>query len=159
MIGAARATLVACAILFALHLVVAQHVYPIPYQYGRTETPLVLMLCVSVVAGAVPHGPTLLALALKALLLAAFPLLLWGRGFFTVEERRVFRQLAQRVLRPSGRPEMNGRPPVTGSGQNGLVLDGRGSGALKKGEETTSARLGSITSRMRAATPPVGEKP
>jgi O-antigen/teichoic acid export membrane protein len=156
--GAAWATLVAYAVLLVLHFIVAQHVYPIPYQYGRMAMPLVLMLGLSVATGAVPPGPTLLALGSKALLLAAFPPLLWVCGFFTSEERRVLRQFVLRVLRPRGRPEVSGRSHAGESIRNGSVPDRRGIEAPAKGEEQTSAQPRSITSRMRAATPPVGDK-
>ena len=113
------------ALLLALHFVVAQRVYPIPYQYGRMAMPLVLMLCLSVAAGAVPLGPTVLALGSKALLLAAFPPLLWACGFFTAEERRVFRQFMHRRLRPHSGPEANGRPHSAGLSVNGSIPGGR----------------------------------
>jgi hypothetical protein len=148
----------ACDRLHALHLAVAQRLYPIPYQYGRMALPLVLLLCLSVAKGAVPLGPTFVALGSKVLLLAAFPLLLWACGFFTAEERRVLRQFVHRMLRRQGRPELNERPHSAGPSLNGPVLGGRSTEALEKGDEETSARLPSITSRMRAATPPVGER-
>lgn len=98
--GAALATLIAYPVLFALTLWVAQHVYPIPYDYWRMAKPLAVLLALCIGKEAIPTDSLVAAVALKALLLAAFPVGLLASGFVTAAERR---RLADLVLRTAQR--------------------------------------------------------
>ena len=93
MMGAAWATLLAYPAMFAVTLWVAQRIYPIPYDYGRIAKPLLLAFGLSLLKGVVPDESLVVAIAIKALVLAAFPLLLLGMGFVTPQERRSFARL------------------------------------------------------------------
>jgi hypothetical protein len=74
--------------MFGLTLWLAQHVYPIPYDYRRIAKPLLLAVGLSLLKDAIRIESLLLTVAFKALILAAFPLLLLAWGFVTLEERR-----------------------------------------------------------------------
>jgi O-antigen/teichoic acid export membrane protein len=105
MMGAAWSTLLAYPVMFGLTLWLAQHVYPIPYDYRRIAKPLLLAFGLSLLKDAVPAESVLLALAFKALILATFPLLLLVWGFVTREERRaILRVLYRPVLPPVPSP-------------------------------------------------------
>jgi len=100
-VGAAASTLLAYPVLFLLTLVVAQRAYPIPYDWGRMLRPLAIFLAITLAKLAVPPEPLLASIALKTLLLAAYPVGLVASGFLGVEERRalerVVRQLVQQL--------------------------------------------------------------
>jgi O-antigen/teichoic acid export membrane protein len=96
MMGAAWSTLLAYPMLLGLTLWLAQRVYSIPYDYRRIAKPLLLTLGLSLIKDVLPTDSLLIALALKTLLLAAFPLLLVAWGFVTTRERRA---IGQRVFR------------------------------------------------------------
>jgi O-antigen/teichoic acid export membrane protein len=88
MLGAAWATLLSAPLLCGVTLVVAQRVYPIPYDYVRMVKPFVALLLVSLARHLLPGEPLLLTLALKVALLAAFPLVLVAMGFVGLEHLR-----------------------------------------------------------------------
>jgi O-antigen/teichoic acid export membrane protein len=100
MMGAAWATLLAYPVMFGLTLWLAQHVYPIPYDYRRIAKPLLLAFGLSFLKDAVPTESLLLAFAFKALLLATFPVLLLAWGFVTFEERRALGRVLYRPALP-----------------------------------------------------------
>ena len=97
MMGAAWATLLAYPVLLGLTLWLAQRVYPIPYDYRRVAKPLLLILGLSFLKDAIPTESLPLALALKALILIAFPVLLLVWRFVTPEERRAIGRWAFRA--------------------------------------------------------------
>lgn len=106
MLGAAWATFLSYPALFALILAVAQRVYPIPYDYGRMAKPLVVLLALSWAKALIPTDSLAVAVSLKALLLAAFPVALLALGFLDAGEWRAVaggtrRLLAARLL-PGG---------------------------------------------------------
>jgi hypothetical protein len=65
-----------------LTLSVSQRVYPIPYEYGRIAKVIAAALVVWGVSLVLPVTGWVALLAAKAAVLALFPLLLWGLGFF-----------------------------------------------------------------------------
>jgi O-antigen/teichoic acid export membrane protein len=97
MMGAAWATMLTYPLLFVLTLLVAQKLYPIPYDYVRMAKPLLLTLGLSLLKDVVPSEPLVASLCLKALLLGAFPLGLIAIGFVSPDERRLLWHLALRA--------------------------------------------------------------
>jgi O-antigen/teichoic acid export membrane protein len=88
MVGAAVSTAVAYVVLFVGMTVYAQHVYPVRYQWRRVVT------CVAVGAGlTVAARAAHLPLALSALLVLAYPLVLGALGFYLPAERQRLRRL------------------------------------------------------------------
>ncbi len=98
--GAAWATLAAYPVLFGLSLVVAQRVYPIPYDYRRMAKPLALALVLSLAPAVIPAARPAVALALKAGVLALFPAVLLASGFVTPAERRALGAWVARAAPP-----------------------------------------------------------
>jgi O-antigen/teichoic acid export membrane protein len=88
MMGAAWSTLLAYPLLLILMWWIAQRVYFIPYDYRRIAKPLVIAFGLSLFKDLIPTESLLVALALKTLVLAVFPILLLAWGFVTAHERR-----------------------------------------------------------------------
>ena len=86
MLGAAWAHLVAYALMIVLTLIVSQRVYPIPYDWGRIAKASAVAVALALGRELVAEAPLVGALAAKAVLLAAFPLVLYLIGFFEVRE-------------------------------------------------------------------------
>jgi O-antigen/teichoic acid export membrane protein len=86
-VGAGLALIASYAVVLALTYYFTQRLFPVPYEWGR------LALLIAVAATAVAAGELLLpdhgagALVGRAALWFAFPLLLWGAGFLTPQER------------------------------------------------------------------------
>jgi len=98
MMGAAWSTAVSFCVMALLSLSVSQRVYPLPYVFGR-------LAALGVVAGAVYCVSTLITLrslvldlALKVLLLAAFPIALYVLGVFSKGEVEQGKMLTQSIL-------------------------------------------------------------
>lgn len=102
-LGAAAATLAAYPVLFGLTLAVAQRVYPIPYDYWRMAKPLLILLALCLVKGALATDSLLIAVALKCLVLLAFPLALVASGFVTAAEWRRLMAIPSLAARRPGR--------------------------------------------------------
>jgi O-antigen/teichoic acid export membrane protein len=86
--GAAIATLVSYAVLFALMAWRAHAVFPVPYQWRRIATVAAAAVALTVL-GKVTDAPLAVALALTA----AYPLLLAPLGFYLPAERKRLRSL------------------------------------------------------------------
>ena len=86
MMGAAWAHLVAYALMIVSTLVVSQKVYPIPYEWGRIAKATAVALVLALGRELVTEAPMAGALAAKAALVAAFPLILYLIGFFELRE-------------------------------------------------------------------------
>jgi O-antigen/teichoic acid export membrane protein len=95
MVGAAISTAVAYVVLFIGMSVYAQSVYPVPYQWRRNATALLLAVALTVVARAA-H----LSLAPSFLLVLAYPLILLPLGFYQHAELGRLRKLATAALSP-----------------------------------------------------------
>jgi O-antigen/teichoic acid export membrane protein len=80
--GAAAASLVAFAVLFAFMAVYAQRLYPVPYQWRRVATALGAAAALTI-AGKAADIPLAGAIALTA----AYPIVLLVLGFYLPEER------------------------------------------------------------------------
>lgn len=93
--GAAVATLASYPALLLLTLVVAQRVYHIPYDYARIGKPLVIALGLSLAKGLVPVEPLAAAIAVKTILVLAYPVALVASGFLTAGERLAMRGVAR----------------------------------------------------------------
>src|SRR4051794_4757284 len=87
-VGAGLALVASYLVVLGLMYVFTQRLFPVPYEWGR------LLRVVTTVAALVAVGELLvptsgaLGLLLRAVLFAAYPLLLFGTGFFTAGERR-----------------------------------------------------------------------
>ena len=98
MLGAAWATVIAYAVMAGSGFAFSRRLYPIPFEWPR----LARIVGTALVCFAVSRlAPAALwpSVGLKALLLAAFPLLLAASGFLTSEERL----RAGRLLRGAGK--------------------------------------------------------
>jgi O-antigen/teichoic acid export membrane protein len=95
MVGAAISTAVAYLILFIGMWIYAQSVYPVPYQWRRNVTAVVVAVALTVVAR-VPD----LSFAPSLVLVLAYPLLLAPLGFYQLAELGRLRRLATAALSP-----------------------------------------------------------
>jgi O-antigen/teichoic acid export membrane protein len=99
MVGAAFATAIAYALLFALYYVSAQRVYPTPYKPGRVLR-VALLAILPVAVGAIPIAPVALALALKTATLAAFLVGVWAFRVIEPSEFATLRAMVRQRVRP-----------------------------------------------------------
>jgi O-antigen/teichoic acid export membrane protein len=99
MVGAAFATAIAYALLFALYYLSAQRVYPTPYKPGRVLRVGVLVM-LPVAVGAIPIAPVLLALVLKTATLAVFLVGVWALRVIEPSEFATLRAMVRQRLRP-----------------------------------------------------------
>jgi O-antigen/teichoic acid export membrane protein len=99
MLGAAWATLIAFLVEMILLVSVALRYYPIPYQWSRMARLLLAAGGVYAASSFLPPASPVLTVAIKACLLATFPVLLWLLRFFESTELRYAQQLATGVLR------------------------------------------------------------
>jgi len=104
MLGAAWATVVSYAVMAGLGLRFSQRVYPIAFETGRLARIGGAALASFALSRLAPE-PLAWALAAKAASLAAFPLLLLGSGFLTLQERVTLRRVLHRDDRTPGRAE------------------------------------------------------
>jgi O-antigen/teichoic acid export membrane protein len=87
-VGAGLALVASYLVVLALMYVFTQRLFPVPYEWGRLlRVTLTVAALVGVGELLVPTSGAL-GLLLRALLFAAYPLLLLGTGFFTEGERR-----------------------------------------------------------------------
>ena len=89
MMGAAAATVVAYAVMFAAMTWYAQRVFPTPYQWRRVLT------AVAAAVGLLLAGKAIGGLAVALVLSLAYPLALLLLGFYLPEERRRLLRLAR----------------------------------------------------------------
>jgi O-antigen/teichoic acid export membrane protein len=101
MMGAAWATLIARALMLTSTLLVSQRIYPIPYEYGTMAKVLVIGCAVAAAGQLVPDTPFLLRVAIKLLLAAAFPGLLYVTGAIDPATLAAIRERLSRYL-PGG---------------------------------------------------------
>jgi len=92
LVGAAWATLVAYAVLLAGQAALNHYLMPIPYQLRRLAIVVVIWTALAWAGTRLPDAPLALALASKAGLLAAYPLLLALGGVIDARERRLVRE-------------------------------------------------------------------
>ena len=86
MTGAAVATLLAYVCMAGALYAMGRRVYPIPYEFGRLAHLGVCLAALAFVFHRLPHP-----MAVKLLLLAAFPISLLATGFFAKDELRALR--------------------------------------------------------------------
>ncbi len=94
-LGAAWAMLAAYPLLFVLTVIAGQRAYRIPYDWRRMALALGAALALSLAKPAVESDGLAISIALKALLLAAYPAVLLACGFVLPDERAA----AQRAWR------------------------------------------------------------
>lgn len=91
MAGAAWATVGGFASFALIKAVFAQRVFKIRYEYGRITCLIVLGAAFYVAGSRLPESPVIPALAARAVLVIAFPIVLWISSFATNEERSAIR--------------------------------------------------------------------
>jgi O-antigen/teichoic acid export membrane protein len=99
-VGAAFATAVAYALLFALYYFSAQRVYRTPYQLGRVLR-VALIALVPVGVGAIPIEPLALSLAVKTATLAALVFGFWALRIVRPSEFVALWSMVRQRLRPA----------------------------------------------------------
>ncbi|MGA9116416.1 MAG: lipopolysaccharide biosynthesis protein [Bacteroidota bacterium] len=99
MMGAAAATLLSYLSIGAVHLAIAQRIYPVPYEWGRLAKIGLAGGLVWVLSLFAPGGAA--GLSAKAGLLILFGLLIWAGRFFSAEEARRIAGLMRRRPRSS----------------------------------------------------------
>jgi O-antigen/teichoic acid export membrane protein len=94
-VGAGLALVASYLVVLGLMYVFTQRLFPVPYEWGRL---LRVVGTVAAIVGlaelAVPTEGAA-GFLLRAVLLAAYPLLLWATGFFSAEERRWLARLRE----------------------------------------------------------------
>jgi len=91
MLGAAWATVLSYAVMAGLGYALSQRVYPIPFERGRLARVALTALATYALPALAPAA-LLPGLAVKAVALAAFPILLLVSGFLRPDERAWLRQ-------------------------------------------------------------------
>jgi O-antigen/teichoic acid export membrane protein len=97
--AAAVNTFIGFLVLLLIVFIVGQRIYPIRYEYRRLAQ--IMLFSLALFAAGWWLAPDVLwpSVALKSLLVAALPVLLWATGFFTTAERRRIRQVAGSLRR------------------------------------------------------------
>lgn len=96
--GAAIATVCSFAFLFICVFPIAQHLYRIPYEYGRLAKLTVAAVGLYVIAYYVNPANVYISLAVKFLIAFSYPLVLYVIGFYTPAERDKARELFGRLM-------------------------------------------------------------
>ena len=111
-VGAGLALVASYVVVLGLMYVFTQRLFLVPYEWGRL---LRVTLTVAVLVGvgelAVPTSGAL-GLLLRALLFAAYPLLLFGMGFFTPGERVWLGKLRHPGALVAGLASLRAKPPA-----------------------------------------------
>jgi O-antigen/teichoic acid export membrane protein len=96
MMGAGMAAFVSFFLWFVLQVAVAQHLYHVPYEYGRLARIAVGVVGLYAVGRLVPWGSVWVAVAGKLLLVLFLPAMLYLSGFFPPGEIGRFRGMLRR---------------------------------------------------------------
>jgi O-antigen/teichoic acid export membrane protein len=107
-VGAAYAALAAYPLLFALTVLAGQRVYRIPYDWGRMALALGAALALSLATPVVESGGLATSIALKTVLLAAYPAVLLASGFVAPAERTAVLRALRRAGKESSRSRRTG---------------------------------------------------
>jgi O-antigen/teichoic acid export membrane protein len=99
--AAAVDTAIGFLFLLGLVFVLGQRRYPIGYEYGRLARAFTIAGLLFAAGWWLSPAPLWPRLAFKAVMVAAFPLLLWITGTFTPVERRRVIQLMRRTPAPA----------------------------------------------------------
>ena len=101
--GAAWSRVLGGAVMVGLTLIVAQRIYPIPYQYGRIGKVVLIAVLLATAGHLVPDAPLLVSVPAKLAVVALFPILLHLAG---VRDARLIALVRERLpvwsLRPFG---------------------------------------------------------
>jgi len=95
MMAAAYNTLIAFMVLSLLTLIVANRLYPIPYEYKRILSILLVTVFILIASGMIQTDSIIASVILKSLLLVTFPGFLWLMGFFSQNEITRLKKLLQ----------------------------------------------------------------
>jgi O-antigen/teichoic acid export membrane protein len=113
-VGAGLALVASYLVVLGLMYVFTQRLFPVPYQWGRL---LRIVLTVAALVGIaellVPTSGAV-GLLLRVLLFAAYPLLLFGTGFFTAGERSWIARLRHPGEVAASIASLRAQPPAVG---------------------------------------------
>jgi len=113
-VGAALALVASYLVVLGLMYVFTQRLFPVPYEWARLLRVVLTVAVLVGIAELLVPAEGIGGFLLRAVLLAAYPLILWATGFFTAEERRWLGYLREpRSLLASLRaePAVDGRIP------------------------------------------------
>lgn len=100
--GAGGSVLLAYAVQVTVASVIAQRLYPIPYEIGRIARVVLAALAAAVAALALPPLGALAGFLTRgAVTVVVFAALLWATGFFRATERAFLREIIGRARRRS----------------------------------------------------------
>lgn len=109
-VGAGLALVASYLVVLALMYVFTQRLFPVPYEWGRLlRVTLTVAVLVGIAELLVPTSGTL-GLLLRAVLFAAYPLLLFGTGFFTAAERHWLAKLRHPSAVVAGLASLRAQP-------------------------------------------------
>ena len=86
-VGAGLALVASYLVVLGLMYVFTQRLFPVPYEWGRLLRVVLIVAAVVGIAELLVPTSGAVGLLLRVLLFAAYPLLLFGTGFFTAGER------------------------------------------------------------------------
>jgi O-antigen/teichoic acid export membrane protein len=92
-VGAGVALVVSYLLVVALMYAFTQRLFPVPYEWGRLARVVLVSAALVGVGEALLPGDGIEGLLSRAVIWAAYPLVLLGSGFFNAEERRWLRRL------------------------------------------------------------------
>jgi O-antigen/teichoic acid export membrane protein len=109
-VGAGLALVASYLVVLVLMYAFTQRLFPVPYEWGRLlRVTLTVAVLVGVAELLVPTSGAL-GLLLRAVLFAAYPLLLFGTGFFTAGERVWLAKLRHPSLVMAGVASLRAQP-------------------------------------------------
>jgi O-antigen/teichoic acid export membrane protein len=94
-VGAALALVASYLVVLALMYTFTQRLFPVPYEWGRLLRVVLTVAALVGIAELATPTDGALGLLLRAVLFAAYPLVLWLSGFFSDEEREWLARLRQ----------------------------------------------------------------
>ena len=97
--GAAIATVISYACMGILAAVMTHRVYPVPYEWRRIAVLVLVGVAVTIAGSLVSVEPLAPRVAIKLLVLAGYPGLLYVFGFFNERERQAIAGVLNRVRR------------------------------------------------------------
>jgi O-antigen/teichoic acid export membrane protein len=110
--GAGLALVASYLVVLGLMYVFTQRLFPVPYEWGRLlRVTLTVAVLVGIAELLVPTSGAL-GLLLRAVLFAAYPLLLFGTGFFTAGERVWLAKLRHPGVVVAGLAALREKPPA-----------------------------------------------
>jgi O-antigen/teichoic acid export membrane protein len=109
-VGAGLALVASYVVVLGLMYAFTQRLFPVPYEWGRLVRVVLTVAALVGLAELLVPTSGALGLLLRALLFAAYPLLLFGTGFFTQGERRWLARLRHPGAVAAGLASLRAQP-------------------------------------------------